>query len=405
MEPTITDMNGRLDTARRRYHSLLPGTVLTAALLAASVSGGRAQPVSLEDSGVPGAWAENPGLLQVEDHAEEGELHILLGPVYLPAHMPHMRAPVQFMEVPFDGWLHGFSWDLVDREGRPLPDEFLHHVNIIDVDHREVFSPIARRILAAGRETEAESLPGILGVPVNRGDRWAIVAMFANPTDTDHPRARLRVTLEYSTEEGRLVDPRNVFPFYTDVMPPVGPKSFPVPPGRTEESWTGSPVVDARILALGGHLHDYGTELRLEDTETGEVLWRVEPETSARPHHVVRVPVSQLWMKAGIPVKDEKSYRVVAVYENPTGRPAPDGGMGVVAGVVLADPGNFPPLDREDPAYVIDLWNTLTAPVRMDSQGHGGGSGHTAYSRGGDGSARGDAAVQGAAGHQHGDGG
>lgn len=326
-------------------------------------------------SDVPGATAANPGLLEVVDRREDRVLQLRVGPFFLRGGMPHMRAPAQFMEVPFDGWIHGFSWRIVDRRGRELPDRFLHHVNLIDVDHREIFSPIARRIMAAGRETRAESLPDLLGVPVGQGDRWAVVAMLANPLAEDHPRAYLEVELTYSLPGDRLVDPRNVFPFYTDVMPPVGDKSFPVPPGRTVESWTGSPVVDARLLALGGHLHDYGKELRLEDAATGEVLWSTEPVTEG-PHHVVEVPVSELWMKGGIKVEAGKDYRVVAVYQNPLDHPSPHAGMGVVAGAALADPDDFPALDREDPAYVRDLWNTLTAPVRRGSGGAHGGHEH-----------------------------
>ena len=359
--------------------TLAMGTLLI--LLAADPV--RSQPVTDVDvSDVPGASAANPGLLEVMDRREERVLELRVGPFFLPDGMPHLRAPVQFMEVPFDGWIHGFSWRLVDREGNELPDSFLHHVNVIDVDHREVFSPIARRIMAAGRETRAQSLPQILGIPVGQGDRWAVVVMLANSTGQDHPRAYLELQLDYSLPNDHLVDPRNVFPFYTDVMPPVGDKSFPVPPGRTVKSWTGSPVVDARLLALGGHLHDYGKELRLEDAESGEVLWSVEPETEG-PHHVVRVPVSELWMRGGIKVETEKDYRVVAVYQNPLDGPSPHGGMGVIAGAALADPADFPPLDRDDPAYVTDLWNTLTAPVRAGAggahDGHGdggGGEGH-----------------------------
>ena len=255
--------------------------------------------------------------------------------------------------------------------------------------------------MAAGRETKEQSLPELLGVPVGAGDRWAVVAMFANSTGQGHPRAYLELELEYSLPDDHLVDPRNVFPCYTDVMPPVGDKSFPVPPGRSVKSWTGNPVVDARLLALSGHLHDYGKELRLEDADSGEVLWSVEPET-AGPHHVIRVPVSELWMRGGIKVEKERDYRVVAVYQNPLDGPSPHGGMGVVAGAALADPADFPPLDRHDPAYVRDLWNTLTAPVRVGAGGaHGGhGDGGGGEPHADDGSAEGgETHEHGASGH------
>jgi hypothetical protein len=34
----------------------------------------------------------------------------------------------------------------------------------------------------------------------------------------------------YSTESDRLIQPRDIFPFYLDVMGPLGAKDFPLPP-------------------------------------------------------------------------------------------------------------------------------------------------------------------------------
>lgn len=380
--------SGGSRAAARRPVPLVLAALLTAGLglppaAAPAQPADDGRPVEVEvarDSDLPGAWALNPGLLEVRDHPEEDVLEIWLGPVYLPGGMPHMRAPVQLMRVPFDGWLHGFSWQIVDREGNPLPDRFLHHVNIVDVDGRELFSPMARRVVAAGRETAGQELPEIFGYPFQEGTRWAVIGMFANDTDTDYPRAFLRLKLHYSREGETLVRPRSVYPFYTDVMGPVGPKSFPVPPGHVTKSWTGTPAVDGRIIGLGGHLHDYATELRLEDAATGDTLWRVEPETGDDPHHVVRVPVSRVWARGGIPVRAGKEYRVVAEYRNPLDRPTPHGGMGVVAGAVLADTDEWPPVDRNAPAYREDTRNMMTAPVSLHPGGEaeesGGGHGH-----------------------------
>lgn len=319
-------------------------------------------------------------MVRVVDHPEENELEIVLGPVSLPSGLPHMRTPIQLAEWPFDGWLHGFSWKLRDAEGNPLPDDLLHHLNLIDPDHRQLFSPTSRRLAAAGRETPAVSLPGLLGMPLSQGTRMLVVGMFANPTDTPYEEAYLHISLQYTREEEAVLPRMDVYPFYLDVKGPVGDKSFPVPPGRTEVSWEGSPAVDARMLGVGGHLHDYAVELRLEDVTTGETIWRTEPVTQSEDGtHVISVKADHLWWKGGVKLEADHTYRATVVYENPTDQPAPHGGMGVIAGVVHASERDWPGFDRSNPAYLADLWNTVTAPERsmaVAGAGHAHGPGN-----------------------------
>lgn len=302
-------------------------------------------------------------LVTVVDHPEERELELVIGPVSLPA-KAHLRTPVQMVTLPIDGWLHGYAWSMTDAEGRPLPDRFLHHVNLLDPDNRELFAPIPRRVLSAGRETGRQEMPGLLGYPVEAGTRVLVSPMFENPTETDREGAYLRLRLFYSGAGDGLLRPRDVYPFYLDVMGPVGPKHFAVPPGRSVVAWEGRPAIEGRILAIGGHLHDYGTRLRLIDLTEDEVVYEVEPEIDGRGR-VVRVPTARLWWKGGIRIRKDHIYRIEVVYENPLERPAPDGGMGVLGGVVLASGGaEWPPLDRNDVAYVEDLRNTLEEPFR-----------------------------------------
>src|SRR5690606_24675369 len=181
---------------------------------------------------------------------------------------------------------------ITDAAGNELPRDMLHHVNLIDPDQRDLFAPVARRVLAAGRETDPYTFPGIVGYPLADGTRFLVVAMFANNGPEDVDAAYLRVRLSYVPLRGP-VRPLAIFPFSLDVMGPVGEKSFPVPPGRTVQSWEGSPAVDARLLAIGGHAHDHATLLRLEDITDGTVLWEMEPVRDGS--HLVSVPVTTHW--------------------------------------------------------------------------------------------------------------
>jgi hypothetical protein len=309
-------------------------------------------------------------LVRVVNDPDARRVDFLIGPLALPSGMPHLRTPIQVAEVPVDGWIHGFTVAMEDSAGGAIPMETLHHVNFIDPDDRDLFSPIARRVMAAGRETSEHQLPSLIGYPVQPGDRMLISAMFANPTGTDFPEAWLRVRFHYSLEGDGVIEPRNVYPFYLDVMGPVGRKDFAVPPGRSTRAWQGSPAVQGRILGIGGHLHDFASVLRLVDVTTGTVLWEAAP-IRTDDGRVRGVPSAEFLWQLGKEVRPDHVYRIEVVYDNPLDVPAPDGGMGEIGGVILVGKNvAWPEFDRTDPLYVADLSNTLAAPERTD-HGHG----------------------------------
>lgn len=288
--------------------------------------------------------------------AARGEVLLDLDLVDLPANAPHGavdQPKARTTVVPVSGWLHGYSVELVDAQGKPVPREVVHHVNILRPGHRELFSPIMQRVGAAGSETDDVRIPRLLGYPVEAGDSLLLLAEFHNPTNESYSGVRLRVRMPL-TREGDWPAPRRVYPFYVDVTPPAAPHGFDLPPGHSETSWEGRPAVSGRILGMGGHLHTYGVELRLEDVTTGEVIWRSEPilDDAGR---VVGMPQSRLWWRMGLPIRADHTYRLVAVYDNPTGRTIPEGGMGALGGIMIPSGDDlWPAVDPADEVFIED---------------------------------------------------
>ena len=308
-------------------------------------------------------------LVQVSVDSVAGTIELSIGPVTLPARLPGLRIPIQVADLPVHGWLRGFSWEIRDAGGSIHSRDLLHHFNVIDPDRRELFSPVARRVVAFGRETEGQRLPAFVGYPLMEHTRFLLVTMFANPGTEPIDSAYLRVRLDF-TPYKRAAQPLSVFPFHLDVAGPVGEKDFAVPPGRTVRSWEGSPAVDARILAIGGHVHDYARMLRLEDLTAGRVIWQAQlDENEGRVNAVSR---TMAWKRGGIRLYANHRYRALVEYNNPGPHPTPHGGMGVIGGIVLAR-GSFPPFDRKNIAYNTDLANVISAPGRA-SGGHGHGA-------------------------------
>lgn len=316
------------------------------------------------------ARAQEPTLHLMHD-AANSELVATIGPLELPTgeHHAHAGQPkTQAIIIPVDGYLHGFTTEMVDAEGRRLPDVLLHHVNIIASNRRELFSNIMQRVGAAGAETGPVMLPRVLGYPIARGDSLIFTAMFHNPTDTAYRGAELRVRMKYSS--GSILPTLAIQPFYVDVMPPAGHHVFALPPGKSSKSWEGRPAVPGRILLLGGHMHKYGTALRFEDVTGGKVVWEAKPDVDENGN-VQSIPRRSFLWRLGVKMDPSHTYRLTVEYDNPTGVAIENGAMGTLGGIFVPDErAEWPSIDREHPEYIADL------EVMYPGRGSAGGAHH-----------------------------
>jgi hypothetical protein len=299
----------------------------------------------------------------------EHRLIIELPAVELPAAAGDRDAmvglPLCEVLVPVSASLHSARVEVMDGAGRVLPQETLHHFNLSDPYHRELFLSIGMHLLAASKETPRIDVPPLLfGLPLERGQRLLAGAMIANASAVAYHDVRVRLVLRY-VPAGRPWPLYRTYPWSLDVAyplgrPPNGSKAFDLAPGRTVRSWEGSPAIGGTILGLGGHLHDYGVSLELRDVTTGHVLWHGQPITDGP--RVITFPLARFysWRRLGIHIVPSHRYRLTAVYENPTGRVIADGGMGAVAGLFVPDHGAaWPEVDTTDSLYREDLLATI----------------------------------------------
>ncbi|HJQ65388.1 MAG TPA: hypothetical protein VJ816_03370 [Gemmatimonadales bacterium] len=314
--------------------------------------------------------------------SDRHEILIDLGPVDVPTGMHHadmpgmamqgmnmteqhahnpVYPPVMAVELPFSGWMSGFRVELVDAQGRQLPSELLHHYNLIDPNHRELFLPISRRVLAAGSETGSVKMSRwLFGAPFTRGERLVANAMLHNPTMRSYTGVRTRLVLTYS-DAGHWYPLLRAYPWQFDTAFPVGDKSFDLPPGQSEKFYEGSPAIPGKIMGIGGHVHDHADSLVMRDITTGENLWSARPIEDSTGH-VVGMPQKKFIGLTGVGVRivPEHRYRVTVFYSNPTGQRLEDGGMGVVAGLFKpAKTVTWPAAVTTDSLYVRDLRHYL----------------------------------------------
>ena len=282
---------------------------------------------------------------------EHRDLVMLMGPIELPATGNTMQeTPAEVVTMPVDGWLTRFRTRVVDENGAELPSEILHHINLVRPGQRELFMPVMQRLAAAGQETGEVGVPFPFGIPVSRGDTILALAMVHNPTGRPL-RIMVEGRLHYDTPAwlNRIA----VQPFHLDIQPPPQGASFDLPPGESTFTWEGSPAIDVEVLALGAHMHAHAREVRLEEVRpdgSAKVLWRAEP--TFRPDGLVdEIPRSQFLLRFGLGLSSDRRYRIVAVYDNPTDRVIPAGGMAEIAGVALPDE-EWPAPDPSAPLFV-----------------------------------------------------
>jgi len=283
---------------------------------------------------------------------------VTVGPIDLPSMPEGMRheAPPEVLSFawPLDAALRGFDVSVTDAGGMPLPRSVIHHLIGVNFDRRSAVYPTVERLFGWGAETEPVLLPSGVGVPLARGEHLGVYALLHNETGREIRSAYLRVTLTYTPATRHTM---SVFPLYVDVNNVIGGvTTFDLPPGKSVKSYEFTFPIEGRLVAVGGHMHDYGTSVRLEDAASGKVLVRLKArrDTAGRVEGVGRF----IWgfNGEGLRIEAGHRYRVVAVYENPTGRTIEQGGMGHINGVFQPDDiQRWPRLDLSDPVTQEDL--------------------------------------------------
>jgi hypothetical protein len=314
--------------------------------------------------------------LTIEHFPQSEELVFALGPIDLPARTSHhalQQLPVQEGRIPFDMTVDAYRVEAIDRHGERVPQDVIHHFNLLDPTDRELFLPIMRRVLAASHETPPVRVPEILlGVPFEAEDPFLVLTMLHNPTDVSYEGVMVRLVMDYNRSGSTPL--YRMYPFHLDVMFPFGSKAFDLPPGRSVKYWDGSPAVAGGIVGMGGHLHPWAERLEFIDLSEGRVIWRYEPSLGP-DGHVKKVPV--LFPRGrgiGYPIQPSHRYRVQVTYFNPTHDTIVGGGMGSVAGAIIPyHQRDWPAADPQDPMYAEDYAHVITSTrmeMEQDDEGH-----------------------------------
>jgi hypothetical protein len=306
--------------------------------------------------------------LRVEIDSSRREVVVTVGPLRI-AHMPKgmdhgqmhqmegTTSPLLRFVWPIEAWFRGFELEVTDAGGKLLDPRLVHHMNVMNFDRRQLLYPAVERMVAAGSETGTVIVPKSIGMPMQPGYRLGMYVAWNNTGDADIEDAYLRVRLKWSPKN---LSPRplDVLPLYMDVsFLEIGETdSYDLPPGHSTKSYDFTLPVGGRMLAVGGHMHDYGTFVQLEDATTGKVIVRLVAKKDAEGR-LLKMPTKYFGITGdGIRLREGRRYRVRADYDNPESGTIPDGAMGLMAAAFVPDDySKWPVLDPHDPNILKDV--------------------------------------------------
>src|SRR6266404_4101129 len=259
-----------------------------------------------------------------------------VGPMNLPAHTSHMKMPQPpdlVWDVPLNGWLLAYHPKLVDASGNAVPGTVLHHVAFWNENRADFLCPNKEEhIFGAGSEmTDWAEMPGY-GYRVEKGNKIRVETMMYNPTATSYDKAYLEVVIPFQEVPGdaNAAPRKNVYPAWMDVKS-CGDSSYDVPAGKSTKSGMVTVKYDGVLLGVGGHLHDYGRQVLLQDASRKETVATLDAKVDFAGR-LESVPVKLFLQEGGYKFSANDVLKISAAYDNPTGKLLRDGAMGIAVG-------------------------------------------------------------------------
>jgi len=273
--------------------------------------------------------------LEAKVDAATHTITLRVGPMTLPANTDHMKMPQPrdlVWNVPIEGWLLAYHPRLVDAGGNAVPGTVLHHTAFWNENRADFLCPNKEEhIFGAGSEmTDWAEIPGY-GYHVKNGDKIRVETMMYNPTLTSYDKVYLEVAIPYQDASEVDSAPRkSVYPAWMDVGS-CGDSGYDLPAGKSEKTGKVTVKYEGVLIGVGGHMHDYGRQVVLEDTSRKETVATLDAKVDEKGQ-LLSMPTKLFLAEGGYKFGAGDVLKISAKYENPTGELLRDGAMGIAVG-------------------------------------------------------------------------
>lgn len=243
------------------------------------------------------------------DYGAANEVEFSTGPIELePGTLAHHLAQAmkdfQFAE---QVWVIGYKTEILNAQGKTPRGNYLCHTffgdqRVVQRQDQELMG------IYSDAFTPEVRLPDGFGIPLTAGERLHWMPMFNNREEEP-----VRVAMKVVVTVIRAKDLKKPLkPLYASLRSVETPHLFFVPPGRDERQVTFELPFDGRIHFLGTHIHPHGVSIELYNISRRQRVWKGARQSDpGGPMQVYSNP-------EGYPVRAGETYRITAVYENPT---------------------------------------------------------------------------------------
>lgn len=270
---------------------------------------------------------------------EADKITITFGPIDLPVgHSGDLAAsmPKQFFQVPEERYLTGFKSEVYTKEGTLLPQEYLHHILLLDMDQKSISCPGEPLFFAgAGMEMTETRFPSGYGFKLDPSHKlMTLVAFYHKAAPTKDAMARFTM---YTVPKDSSVQSMEVYQVGVNVV--CFSKFDQRPKDQTDEGIYINPGVqvmsaplhfltDGCVKYAYPHGHNGVLLIALEDKTRKRTLLRTVPNVD-KDGTLIGFPDHQVYSDTeGFPVNTKDQYEIVLVHHRPLHQEEEAYGMG-----------------------------------------------------------------------------
>ncbi len=276
-------------------------------------------------------------LTSVQVHTDS--IAITFGPLDLPApHSGDLAAsmPKHFFHLPEDRYMTGYKTEAFTQEGTPLPQEYLHHILLLDMDQESISCPGEPLFFAgAGMEMRETRFPGGHGVKLDHTHKlMALVAFYHKAAPTKNAMARFTI---YTAPKGQTIHPLEVYQVGVNVV--CYSKFDQRPANQSDEGIAINPgvqvmkeplkfLVDGCVKFAYPHGHNGALLIALENHTRQQTLLRTVPDVTS-DGALLGFPDRQVYSDpVGFPISTKEEYEMVLIHHRPLQQQGDIRGMG-----------------------------------------------------------------------------
>src|SRR2546429_658103 len=152
-------------------------------------------------------------------------------------------------------------------------------------------------------------------------ERTTRTIRFHNATKTMFAIADLEMKIDYGLPIKKQL--KSDFPAWFDVQQ-CGDSDYDFKLGRNVTSWTLRLDYSGILLGVGGHLHDYGRQLVLENLTRKQNIATLDASLDEK-RRLLSIPLTLFVQQGGYHLSKDDLVKVTARYDNQSGKELPQG--------------------------------------------------------------------------------